>query len=190
MGTVDLDPVDVDSDEEVPPAPAPADTNPCFDLLQQIRQDTSAIDLSAEPDTEHPQVDPAQVQEDAEMKGMPDRELLEKVLNANNPSEPFNTDGPKPTDHKDDPEYLPSTLHEALGLKGTDFMNKCFRFLVRLRASKGGCDRGFLPNPRSARRASKALNWHQQLDFFILFYAVFHLFHFVSIFIFSHYIWL
>ena len=58
---------------------------------------------------------------------------------------------------------LPATLLETMNANGSRW-NAIFRFAVRLRSSRGGCDTQFLPNARHARRCSRKLNWHQYLE--------------------------
>ena len=76
------------------------------------------------------------------------------------PKEPFCTEQARSPRQGDDANFLPSTLTEAMSLRG-DMMNRLFRLSVRLRCGAGGADPGFLKNPRNCRRQSKHLNWHQ-----------------------------
>lgn len=96
---------------------------------------------------------------------LPDWEILNDLLERDNAEAPFKKDmtgSPK----KPPPDRLPSTLREALSWvesNNNNLFNSLFRLAVRIRSAKGGCDTGFLKNPRSCRRASSGLNWHQCL---------------------------
>ena len=176
-GGIEFDPVDMDNDgEDIEQDPVKPDSdNPCFDFLQQVRKETAGLAPEQE-DAVQEEVEPEEALLEKDLKGLPEseRKMVRSILSGTNPSEPFQVDGPGTSDQvhqRDHPEYLPWTLLDALLIPGENIMNKLWRFLVRLRASKGGCDRGFLKNPLSARRASKGLNWYQQLGLCMLMYA-------------------
>lgn len=61
-------------------------------------------------------------------------------------------------------EFMPWSLGDALDLQGDTF-NGLFRFAVRLRSARGGCDTNWVRHGRTLRRASTTLNWHQFLEF-------------------------
>ena len=98
------------------------------------------------------------------LKSLPDAEQLKKLIEKENVMEPFKRDNSKSPNTKVDPNYLPSTLAEALDMK-CDQWNSLWRLAVRLRAGYGGMDTMFIKNPRSVRRASKGLSWYQPLVF-------------------------
>ena len=58
--------------------------------------------------------------------------------------------------------FLPASLQEVMRARGCRW-NALFRFAVRLRSAKGGCDTQWIANARHARRASRNLNWYQCL---------------------------
>ena len=147
MGELDPDELDEIHDREN------VSENPCFDLLNQIRQETAVLNDEAElPEAED---------EDAELKGVPHEDEVKVLVNAAPAKEPFQTEAvsPKKPPRKDDPDALPSTLSEVIAMSG-NFWNRLFRFSVMLRCGHG-CDGGFIKNHLAGRRLSRGLNWHQ-----------------------------
>lgn len=140
---------DVTEEDEVDDGPS--DPNPgdaCHNLLKSIQTEPILMDdahISSAPSEATDDLDPA-------FENMPDKDLLAETLQ-------------QPADELASAKtYLPSTLLEALLAKGCPW-NALWRFIVRLRSAKGGCDLRWIPNPINARRSSSKLNWHQWLGF-------------------------
>ena len=96
-----------------------------------------------------------------EFKELSDVEQLRKLLVIKNQEEPFGQEaGTSPQRGKSN--ELPTTLSEALKMKGCMFTN-LVKLSIRLRNGQGGMDVGFLPNARNCRRASRSLSWYQHL---------------------------
>lgn len=96
--------------------------------------------------------------ENADLNAVGDKQSFEEILR-----DDVSADADVPLT----PKLLPLTLLEAMK-DGTSYGRDCqwnalFRFVVRLRSAKGGCDTQWVTNALHARRCSRALNWHQYL---------------------------
>ena len=89
--------------------------------------------------------------EDPDLKGLPDLEQIKKLF------EPDHGNGEAPPKNEC---KIPASLLEAVNMPGC-FFNNLWRYCLRLRSLAGGCDLGFLSNPRNVRSASGHLNWYQ-----------------------------
>lgn len=158
----DVHNLDPDESSEVQPI---ADVS-CSDLVSQVAIEGKFIMEDPGQEMDHEAADA----EDLEMKRIPDGEQIKKLVDKDNVMEPFRTETSRSPKGKgeQDPDFLPSTLREVFDMKcvkvdKSNIWNPLFRLAVRLRCGKGGMDSIFVRNHRSCRRASKALNWHQQL---------------------------
>lgn len=157
----DLNTLTLDDDEVGPGDEDSAGPDLCAELLSQIPVDSSFVADNKKADdsmgndeaTEDVQVD---------LSNLPDQEQMKTLIFKENVLEPFRMETSRSPNSKVDLDHLPETLDEALRMKGDTF-NSLWRLAVRLRSARGGCDTSFLSNPKSFRKASKGLNWHQYL---------------------------
>ena len=136
-----------------------------FELIQQVRAETVALNPAAEDEEAQETVAPA-ASDNGDLRGVVGAAQLEKLLSEGPASEPFSSElaspprrGQKQDTNQDN--HLPTTLSQAMNLTGP-LMNRLLRFAISLRAVRGGVDIPFLKNPRNCRRASRDLNWHQR----------------------------
>lgn len=161
----DGDPLE-ELEEEEDVKPHAKSKTECEEFLEHLQQDAECNRMWA---SEDPDAFAAQDQEDplgvdAETKDLPDGELLKHLCTLANVAEAFGMEtavSPKSGERREG-NHLPSSLLEAVQMKG-DLFNSLFRLLVRLRSAKGGMDTMWIRNSRNSRRASRSLNWHQQL---------------------------
>ena len=155
---LDDDEIEDEADLLKPDEQTGEDESAAFKLIQQVRQETAAMDPENEEDESKDQTGD---DVDADLLGVPDAQQMRSLIEAPaDPKEPFCTEQARSPRQGDDANFLPSTLTEAMSLRG-DMMNRLFHLSVRLRCGAGGADSGFLKNPRNCRRQSKHLNWHQ-----------------------------
>lgn len=132
------------------------DQTECGQFLDSMQgdevADTSFFKLGEEDESA-----PEGTTADNYLAGVPDRDLIEELLEKPAVLEPFGSEqarsarkrgrqGPKE-------RTLPSTLREALTTKGCMF-NSIFRLRLRLRSLRGGLDSGFLKNGQNTRKAA------------------------------------
>jgi len=131
----------------------------CADTIRHVQEEAAFM---AQDDEAASNVDSF----DVDTK-LPDWELLKDLLERDNAEAPFKKDMTgSPEKSAPASDRLPSTLREALSwvdANNSNLFNVLFRLAVRIRSSKGGCDSGWLKNPRSCRQVSHGLNWHQCL---------------------------
>ena len=117
--------------------------------------DPLLADIEAEARMEAEQDVPACDMLQTELKKVPGTEDLRSTLQA-----------PPCDDIPEDPSFSPpNTLHDVMckGLTEQRW-DRLWRLSMSLRHWRGGSDRLWIPNPRSSRRASSKLSWHQFLD--------------------------
>ena len=155
-----------------------------FDFLEQVRLDGKALDPQQQGD-DMPAAEPSEA--DIDLKGVFQADVLSSLLEAPQPGEPFRSEqGSPPPKKTSDPDKLPNTLSEALGLGG-NFMNRLLRLAIRLRSVRGGIDTSFVPNPRNTRIASGKLNWHQPLGSFFILFIFYHWMYLGVLMVLAHY---
>ena len=126
-------------------------------------QIVSEAPLLSEPAGELPDEGEADKRaQELEFMEVSDMEALMQLIATKNASEPFKSEAGRSPKSRDAGNHLPTTLREALKLKGCLFTN-LVRLAIKLRNAHGGMDVGFLPNAMNCRKASKGLNWYQQL---------------------------
>ena len=99
-----------------------------------------------------------------ELRNVPDADILELTAKAEPPSpqKPFHAAGLQESDLAMNTH--PRTLYQALyAAPGADMWDQLWRLAMHLRHWRGGSDSHWVKNPRSARRASARLSWHQSL---------------------------
>ena len=141
---------DVLDPDEIPESEDMDESTECLQMLEAVQNDCAAVDpettLEAAP--ENP--------EDPELAPILDKEDFKKIVTSDDKN-------------VSDGTFLPTTLQQALDMcagKGDfAFWNSLLRLVIKLRCANGGCDTGFVRNGWSCRRASKDLNWYQQLGF-------------------------
>ena len=153
---------EMDEDE----ADETAEKDDCFNLLMDVQETVKEYRENKDPEEggrifEESSVLTPEQEFEKDIGDIPDKEAISQVLRACDPDEPFECDNFKNAG-KDGPSHLPATLLEATHMKG-DIWNRLLRLVIKLRSDVGGADTGFVRNARSARRASKDLNWHQCL---------------------------
>ena len=159
-------------DEEVEDAPLPSAS--CMGFLDQVRSEAKMmqedVEEGADDKVHFPDVLDRQIAE------LPDSGHMKHIFEAESPLDPFRMECSRSPRNSIDRCSLPSTLSEALEIarKGSCLFNALIRLIIRLRSSRGGSDLGWLPNPRSSRKASKGLNWHQLPSYIAQTLLIFH----------------
>ncbi|CAK9003093.1 ZnF_CDGSH domain-containing protein [Durusdinium trenchii] len=141
---------------------AVADQKPdCLSLLTRLQEESRRVMEEAHQTEEPNAPEPTQPREiEVDLQDLPDKAELIGLCEKENVQCPFRSETSVSPKGRAKDDYLPSTLTEALQMKG-DMWNNLFRLVLRIRSTKGGCDVGFLRNARNCRRAAKTLNWHQ-----------------------------
>ncbi len=154
----DQQPEDEDvSEGNIAKGPNEAEANAAFDLLQQMQAERDSLAPSRGDGEEEPA--DALSEEKRDLADCPDQDQLRSLLNMQGSADlPFSSE--MRASEKDGLNVLPSTVAEVFALQGS-LINRLFRLAVKLRASRGGADVGFIKNPQNARRASRNLNWFQ-----------------------------
>lgn len=152
---------------DVPVEKAPEAGMECMDFLTQLQGESKDLrEINAQEGEEAGTSDIQLVDVlESDLRKAPDRNELSRLIDKESVMEPFRDESSRSPQYQKELDHLPSTLAEAMALKG-DRVNAIWRLCVRLRAAKGGSDITFVRNPRNCRRASKGLNWHQSLDYF------------------------
>lgn len=154
----DLKPPEEEDEEAGDEQAEPEDE--CFRFIQGLRQESAILSEESQPAVDLDMDSECAVPD--ELKGMPDQEQMENLLDKPSVMDPFRTEQSVSPRHRvRGKEELPTTLTDAMSMKGCMF-NALFRLSVRLRSSRGGLDTGFIANARNARKASRSLNWHQR----------------------------
>lgn len=150
--------------------------NPAFDLLQQMQAERASLEPAHGDGPEEPADELCEEKQD--LANCPDQDQICSLLQVKGSADlPFSSE--MQTGQKDGPNMLPSTVAEVFTLQGS-LINRLFRLAVKLRASRGGADVGFIKNPQNARRASKDLNWFQCQGIVLVCFVAYHFFHNVS----------
>lgn len=122
--------------------------NECLELLNGLQRETPFLDPQGGNEPM-----PSYADDDSDLEKMACKEQLKDMLK---PPEGGNSATVEPSDK------MPSTLLAAMTESGCRW-NSLFRFIVRLRSAKGGCDTRWISHAKNVRRASVKLNWHQLL---------------------------
>ena len=154
----DIDLGDKEDDAEVV---GEAGGHPCQGLLDEIHNE-GQMDIEL-PDQDVEDVEGVEEYQ-FELRHVPDAELL-LDMTQKHPESPLRPYGKSdPCDLKLDAQ--PMNLHDALlafpdCTEGPEMWDRLWRLCMYLRHWHGGCDRLWIKNPRSARKASSKLNWYQ-----------------------------
>lgn len=137
--------------------------NECADFLEALHCETKTLRTPFDEEETNNKAAAGAAEREDDLADVPDKENVEKVLDASDACQPFRTDVSPNSKDRNDPNYLPKTLQDALRIRG-DKWNALLRLCIKLRTGKGGCDTMWIKNHVSARHASRSLNWHQHLD--------------------------
>ena len=137
---------------------APDIENEAEQFLQQLQTETVFNDPNVE--TEVPDEEKIV---DMELAKVPDQQQMRRLLEKPEALVSHEEASAPPQQSTGSGEFMPWSLGDALDLQGDTF-NGLFRFAVRLRSARGGCDTNWVRHGRNLRRASTSLNWHQFLE--------------------------
>ena len=132
--------------------------NEAEQFLQQLQTETVFNDPNVE--TEVPDEEKIV---DMELAKVPDQQQMRRLLEKPEALVSHEEASAPPQQSTGSGEFMPWSLGDALDLQGDTF-NGLFRFAVRLRSARGGCDTNWVRHGRNLRRASTSLNWHQFLE--------------------------
>lgn len=111
----------------------------------------------------------SEVQEDFELKNVPDSELLKDLFSAKPASDDREPEVPQESPSKGSCSGgLGKTLHHSLWCLGqhatnAEIFDSVWRLVMYLRHWQKGSDRTWISDPRTSRRKSSGLNWYQLL---------------------------
>lgn len=133
------------------------------EFLEQMQ-----VDASLQGDLPETEADPNA--QEIELKSVPDADILLDLMSAKSSNHDADDVPPQSPSKGTCSTGMAKNLHHALwglgcGASESEVFDSIWRLLMYLRHWGGGCDRSFIPDPRTSRKRSAGLNWYQSLGF-------------------------